>query len=337
MAVIAAQRGRGMMRRRDFILTLAGATFAGPISARAQRVPVVGFLGSDTPELYVDRLQAFRQGLKEMGFVEGDNLAIEYRWAEGANDRLPALAADLVRRQVAVIATSTTPAALALKAATARIPVVFFVAGDPVAIGLVASLNRPGGNLTGSTTLSAESAPKWLELLHELVPSAHRFGLLVNPSSPALAEAQTGDLRRAAARLGLETHVLNASSDGELDGVFGNLAESRVGGLVVISDSFFYTRADRLAALAARHAVPAIFPFREFTVAGGLISYGASVRDQHRTLGLYAGRILKGEKPADLPVQQTTKFELVINLKTARALGIAIPPLLLARADEVIE
>ena len=320
------------------MLRLAGAAMlASPFSAQAQRVLVIGFLGSDTPALYADRLHAFRQGLKEMGFVEGENLAIEYRWAEGSNDRLPVLAADLVRRHVAVIATSTTPAALALKAATATIPIVFFTAADPVAIGLVASLNRPGGNLTGITTVSAESAPKWLELLHEMVPSVSRFGLLVNPTSPALAEAQTGDLRNAADKLALELDVFYASTEGDFDGVFAKLGELHAGGLVVSSDSFFFTYADRLAALAMRNNTPAVFGFREFTAAGGLMSYGASVRDQHRTVGIYTGRILKGEKPADLPVQQSTKVELAINLKAARALGIAVPPSLLARADEVIE
>jgi putative tryptophan/tyrosine transport system substrate-binding protein len=330
---------RGVMRRRNFILTLAGAALPSPFAARAQQaaLPVIGFLGSDTPALYVDRLQAFRAGLKEMGYVEGENVAIDYRWAEGANERLPGLAADLVSRRVAVIATSTTPAAVALKAATSTIPIVFFVASDPVAIGLVASLNRPGGNLTGVTTSSAESAPKWLELLHEMVPSVGRFALLVNPTSTALAEAQTNALQSAARKLGLEVELLHASSDDGLDSAFTRLGELRVGGLVVSSDSFLFTRTDRLAALATRHAMPAIFPFREFPTAGGLMSYGASVRDQHRILGLYAGRILKGEMPAELPVQQTTKLDLVINLKTAHVLGVAVPPLLLARADEVIE
>jgi putative tryptophan/tyrosine transport system substrate-binding protein len=324
--------------RRVALAALAGAA-AWPLAGQAQQtaVPVIGFLGSDSPELYVDRLQAFRVGLKEMGYVEGENVAIDYRWAEGANERLPALAAELVSRRVAVIATSTTPAAVALKAATSTIPIVFFVAGDPVAIGLVASLNRPGANLTGVTTSSAETAPKWLELLHEMIPSTKRFAVLVNPTSPGLADAQTHALQSAAQKLALELRPLEAASDSDLDRAFAQVNDVRAGGLVVSSDSFLFTRADRLATLAMRDRVPAVFPFREFPIAGGLMSYGASVRDQHRILGLYAGRILKGDKPADLPVQQTTKFDLVINLKTAHALGIAVPPLLLARADEVIE
>jgi putative tryptophan/tyrosine transport system substrate-binding protein len=275
--------------------------------------------------------------LKETGYIEGQNLAIEYRWAEGRNDRLPALATDLSRRPVAVIAASTTPSALALKAATATIPIVFFVAGDPVALGLVASLNHPGGNLTGTTTLTLEVGQKWLQLLHEMVPTATTFALLVNPTSPNLAEAQSLDLQKAARALGLQVHLLQASTDQDFDTVFATLVKLRAGGLVISSDSFFFTRSEQLAALAARHAVPAIFGFREFAAAGGLMSYGASVTDQHRTLGVYTGRILKGEKPSDLPVQQATKVELIINLKTAKALGIEIPPMLLARADEVIE
>jgi ABC-type uncharacterized transport system substrate-binding protein len=278
-----------------------------------------------------------RRGLKETGYIEGQNLTIEYRWAEGRNDRLPALATDLIRRPVAVIAASTTPSALALKAATTTIPIVFFVAGDPIALGLVASLNHPGGNLTGTTTLTLEVGQKWLQLLHEMVPTATTFALLVNPTSPNLAEAQSLDLQKAARALGLQVHLLQASTDQDFDTVFATLAKLRAGGLVISSDSFFFTRSEQLAALAAQHAVPAIFGFREFAAAGGLMSYGASVTDQHRTLGVYIGRILKGEKPSDLPVQQATKVELIINLKTARALGLEIPPTLLARADEVIE
>jgi ABC-type uncharacterized transport system substrate-binding protein len=273
----------------------------------------------------------------QTGYIEGQNLTIEYRWAEGRNDRLPALATDLIRRPVAVIAASTTPSALALKAATTTIPIVFFVAGDPIALGLVASLNHPGGNLTGTTTLTLEVGQKWLQLLHEMVPTATTFALLVNPTSPNLAEAQSLDLQKAARALGLQVHLLQASTDQDFDTVFATLAKLRAGGLVISSDSFFFTRSEQLAALAAQHAVPAIFGFREFAAAGGLMSYGASVTDQHRTLGVYIGRILKGEKPSDLPVQQATKVELIINLKTARALGLEIPPTLLARADEVIE
>ena len=327
------------VRRREFITLLVGAAVAWPLAAHAQQaaMPVIGFLGSDSPNLYADRLRAFRQGLKETGYIEGQNLAIEYRWAEGRNDRLPALATDLSRRPVAVIAASTTPSALALKAATATIPIVFFVAGDPVALGLVASLNHPGGNLTGTTTLTLEVGQKWLQLLHEMVPTATTFALLVNPTSPNLAEAQSLDLQKAARALGLQIHSLQASTDQDFDTVFATLVKLRAGGLVISSDSFFFTRSERLAALAARHAVPAIFGFREFAAAGGLMSYGASVTDQHRTLGVYTGRILKGEKPSDLPVQQATKVELIINLKTAKALGLDVPPTLLARADEVIE
>jgi ABC-type uncharacterized transport system substrate-binding protein len=326
------------MRRREFIALIGGAT-TWPLSVRAQQpsMPVIGFLGSDSPDLYADRLRAFRQGLKETGYVDGQNLAIEYRWAQGRNDQLPGLAADLVRGRMAVIVASTTPSVLALKAATTTIPIVFFVAGDPVALGLVASLNRPGGNLTGTTTLTLEVGSKWLQLLHEMVPKATTFALLVNPSSPELAEAQARDLRAAAANLGIEIHVLQASTDRDFDTVFANLVQLRADALVVSSDSFFFTRCEQLAALAARHAMPTIFGFREFAAAGGLMSYGASVTDQHRTVGVYTGRILKGEKPADLPVQQATKVELILNLKTAKALGLEVPPTLLARADEVIE
>jgi ABC-type uncharacterized transport system substrate-binding protein len=328
-----------LYKRREFITLLGGATVAWPLAVRAQQtgMPVIGFLGSDSPDLYADRLRALRRGLKETGYIEGQNLTIEYRWAEGRNDRLPALATDLIRRPVAVIAASTTPSALALKAATTTIPIVFFVAGDPIALGLVASLNHPGGNLTGTTTLTLEVGQKWLQLLHEMVPTATTFALLVNPTSPNLAEAQSLDLQKAARALGLQVHLLQASTDQDFDTVFATLAKLRAGGLVISSDSFFFTRSEQLAALAAQHAVPAIFGFREFAAAGGLMSYGASVTDQHRTLGVYIGRILKGEKPSDLPVQQATKVELIINLKTARALGLEIPPTLLARADEVIE
>jgi putative tryptophan/tyrosine transport system substrate-binding protein len=327
------------MKRRDFITLVGGAAAAWPIAARAQQptIQAVGFLGSDSPDQYVARLRAFRQGLKEAGYIDGQNLTSEYRWAQGRNDQLPALAADLVRGHLAVIVASTTPSVLALKAATKTIPIVFFIAGDPVALGLVASLNRPGGNLTGTTTLTLEVGSKWLQLLHEMVTKATTFALLVNPSSPELAETQSRDLRAAAANLGVQFHVVQASTDSELEFVFANVAERRADALVVSSDSFFFTRCELLAALAARHAIPTIFGFREFPAAGGLMSYGASVTDQHRTVGVYTGLILKGEKPADLPVQQATKVELTINLRTAKALGLDVPPTLLARADEVIE
>jgi putative ABC transport system substrate-binding protein len=275
--------------------------------------------------------------LKETGYVEGQNLAIEYRWAEGRNDRLSTLAADLVRRQVAVIAAFTTPSTLALKAATSTIPIVFFTAGDPVGLGFVASLNRPGGNLTGTTTLTVEVGSKWLQLLHEMVPMATTFALLVNPTSPNLADAQSKDLQAAARTLGLQIHVLQASTDSELNTVFERLVQLQASGLVISSDSFLFARSGQLAAIAVRHAVPTICGFREFAVAGGLMSYGANLRDQDRTMGVYTGRILKGEKPADLPVQQATKIGLVINLKTAKALSLTVPPTLLTLADEVIE
>ena len=327
------------MKRREFITLLGGAAAAWPRAGRAQQaaMPVIGFLGSDSPDLYTDRLHAFRQGLKETGYVEGQNLAIEYRWAEGRNDRLSTLAADLVRRQVAVIAAFTTPSTLALKAATSTIPIVFFTAGDPVGLGFVASLNRPGGSLTGTTTLTVEVGSKWLQLLHEMVPTATTFALLVNPTSPNLADAQSKDLQAAARTLGLQIHVLQASTDSELNTVFERLAQLQASGLVISSDSFLFARSEQLAAIAMRHAVPTICGFREFAVAGGLMSYGANLRDQDRTMGVYTGRILKGEKPADLPVQQATKIGLVINLKTAKALSLTVPPTLLTLADEVIE
>jgi putative ABC transport system substrate-binding protein len=326
------------MRRRQFIRLLGGAVAAWPCVAQAQSaIPVIGFLGSDSADLYADRLRALHEGLKQTGYVEGQSVAVEYRWAEGHNDRLPALAADLVRHRVAVLIASTTPSVLALKAATTEIPIVFFVAGDPVALGIVTSLNRPGGNLTGTTSMTLEVGSKWLQLLHEIVPAARDFAVLVNPTSPALAKAQTNDLQAAAQALGLQLHLLQASTDSDLDNAFASLGQLKPAGLVITSDSFFFTRAERLAVLAAHSKLPATFGFPEFAKAGGLISYGASVTEQHRTIGVYAGRILKGEKPADLPVQQSTKVELIINLKTAKAFGITIPHTLIGRADEVIE
>jgi ABC-type uncharacterized transport system substrate-binding protein len=327
------------MRRREFLTLLGGTAVTWPAVARAQQpvMPVIGFLGSDSPDLYTERLRALREGLKQTGYTEGQNVAVEYRWAEGNNDRLPTLAVDLVRRGVAVLVGSTTPSVLALKAATTEIPVVFFVAGDPVALGLVASLNRPGGNLTGTTSMTLEVGSKWLQLLHEIVPSATDFAVLVNPTSSVLAKAQTNDLQKAAKALGLELHALQASTDSDFDSAFTKLIQLKAAGLVISSDSFFFTRSGQLAALALRYGLPAIFGFPEFTRAGGLISYGASVNEQHRTIGVYIGRILRGEKPADLPVQQSTKIELVVNLKTAKALGLTVPPTLLTRADEVIE
>jgi ABC-type uncharacterized transport system substrate-binding protein len=327
------------MRRREFISLLGGAAAAWPLTARAQQVamPVVGLLTSrgagDTPQL----LAAFRQGLKDRGFVEGQNVAIEYRFAGNRNEQLPALAADLVHRQVTVIVATTGVAALAAKAATRTIPIVFEMGGDPVRFGLVASLNRPGGNVTGVTQLNAVVAPKRLELLHELLPTATVMGLLIDPTDPANAETITRDLQAASRSLGLKLHILNASTERDFDPVFANLVQLRAGGLVVGGGAFFYPRSEQLAALALRHAVPTVYEGRAFVAAGGLMSYGGSLTDAYRQAGVYAARILKGEKPADLPVQQGTKVELYINLKTAKALGITVPLPLSGRADELIE
>ena len=327
------------LRRRDFITMLGGAAAAWPTAARAQQSarPVVGVLGATTAQGYAAQLAAFRQGLNEAGFVEGRNVAIEYRWAEDQYDRLPAMAADLVRRQVAVIATiGGNAASLAAKAATATIPVVFHGSLDPVEAGFVASLNRPGGNLTGVVTLNVDTGQKRLELIHELVPTATTIGLLLNPTN-AVAEIQSKDLQAAARTLGLQLRVLHASTERDFDEVFATLIRLRAGGLVIGSDGFFVSRSEQLAALTVRHALPAIFQYRAFVTAGGLMSYGGSVTDSFRLSGIYTGRILKGEKPADLPVQQATKVELMINLKTAKALGLTVPLPLLGRADEVIE
>jgi len=324
------------MRRREFI-ALGSAAVAWPIGVRAQALPVVGFLGSDSPELYTARLRALRRGLKDAGFIESENVAIEYRWANGDNNRLPALAAELVSLRAAVLVSSTTPATLALKAATSSIPIVFFIAGDPIALGLVDSLNRPGANITGTTALTLEAGKKWLQHLQETVPSATSFAVLINPTSPNLAEAQTQDLQAAARALNLQVHFLNATSEGEFQTVFSKIAELHVGGLVISSDSFFFAHIEQLAALAEQNKVPAIFGFREFPEAGGLMSYGADLADHHRTIGGYVGRILKGEKPGDLPVQQSIKVQLVLNLKAAKTLGIRVPQTLQVAADEVIE
>ncbi len=326
--------------RRELIAAIGGATVAWPLTARAQQaaMPVIGFLGAESPNLWVGRLRAFYQGLSETGYVEGRNVAIEYRWAEGQNDRLPALVADLVRRQVTVIAAlEITHGALAAKAATTTIPIVFYTGADPVAVGLVASLNRPGGNVTGLTSLNVEVGPKRLELLHELVPTATIIALLVNPTNPTIAEIESRDAQTAARTFGLQLHVLHASTERNFDEVFATLAQLRAGGLVIGPDAFFNGRSEQLAALALRHAVPAIFQFREFVAAGGLMSYGGSLTEVYRLAGVYTGRILRGDKPADLPVQQVTKVELYINLKTAKAFGITVPLPLSGRADEVIE
>jgi putative ABC transport system substrate-binding protein len=298
---------------------------------------VIGFLGSESADASGDRLRGFRQGLGETGYVEGRNAAVEYRWADGQYDRLPALAADLVRRRVRVIAAAGVPVALAAKAATTTIPVVFTTAGDPVELGLVASLNRPSGNLTGVTNLNVEIGPKRLELLHELVPMATTIALLVNPTNP-IAEAQSREAQATAGTLGLQLHVLHASTERDFDMVFSTLTQLRAGALVISADLFFTARSEQLAALTLRHAVPAMFSGdRKSVLAGGLMSYGGSLTDAYRLAGVYAGRILKGDKPGDLPVQQATKVELTVNLKTARALGLTIPETLLATADEVIQ
>jgi putative tryptophan/tyrosine transport system substrate-binding protein len=325
------------MIRRDFITLLGGAA-AWPVTARAQQpaMPVIGFLASSSPVPYSRFLAAFQQGLSETGYIAGQNVAIEYRWAEGRYDRLPALAADLVRRQVAVIVTGGGPAAPAAKGATTTIPIVFQIGVDPVEVGLVPSLNRPGGNLTGVTILGIELGPKRLELLHQLIPTAPAVGALVNPTRPN-AETESKDLQAAAGKLGLQLHILHAGTERNFDTVFATVDQLRIGGLVIGGDPLFNSQTEQLAALTIRHGVPAIFQFREFAAAGGLLSYGASFTDSFRQVGLYAGRVLKGEKPADLPVQQSTKVELVINLKTAMALGITVPLSLLALADEVIE
>jgi putative tryptophan/tyrosine transport system substrate-binding protein len=326
------------MRRREFITLLGGAATTWPLATRAQQMPVIGYLGTGSPESDAARVNAVRVGLKEAGYVDGHNVAIEFRWGQGQNDRLPALVADLVRRQVAVIVTfGSTPATLAAKEATTTIPVVFSVGVDPVAAGLVASMNRPGGNITGVSFLTSLLGPKLLELVHETVPTALNIALLVNPTSPTFAETLSKDAHAAARALGLELHVLHASTEGDFDTVFSTLAQLRADALVIGGDAFLYSRIEQLAALTVRHAVPTISQYREFAAAGGLMSYGASYTDALRLVGIYAGRILKGDKPADLPIMQSTRVELVLNLKTAKALGLTFPISLLGRADEVIE
>lgn len=324
------------MRRREFIAVLGGAA-VWPDAVLGQQSPIpVGFLHSGSPRSYAPFVAGFHRGLTELGYFEGQNVLIEYRWAEGHYDRLPALAADLVRRQVAVIATGGTPTAFAAKAATSAIPIVFHVGVDPVQAGLVASLNQPGGNMTGVAILTAELSPKLLELSHELLPSAAIVAPLINPTNPNV-EQEVRALQAGARALGLQLHFLNATNEGDIDAAFAALVEYRAGALVVHADPFLNTRRDQIVALAARHRMPAIFAFSEVVASGGLMSYGISLTDTYRHAGIYTGNILKGAKPADLPVQQVTKLELVINLKTAKALGIEVPGSLLARADEVIE
>jgi ABC-type uncharacterized transport system substrate-binding protein len=326
------------LNRRHFI-TLLGSAAAWPVIARAQQsgIPIIGYLNGGSPEASANQVAAFRQGLSEGGYVDGRNAAIEFRWAHNENVRLPELAADLVLRRVAVIAVvASTPAAAAAKAATATIPIVFFSGGDPVQLGLVTSLNRPGGNVTGVTSMNAELGAKRLGLLHELLPGAAPFALLVNPKNPT-SDAMITDVRAAAAAIGRQVEILTASTHSDIDAVFASLLQKRVAAVSVSPDTLFFARRTQLVTLAVYHRVPAIFAFREDAEAGGFMSYGSSITASSRQVGVYTGRILKGEKPADLPVQLAAKFEFIINLQIAKLLGIDVPPTLLARADEVIE
>jgi putative tryptophan/tyrosine transport system substrate-binding protein len=327
------------MRRREFIKVIAASAAAWPIAARAQQasIPVVGFINAASAQNYTRQLAAFLKGLGESGYVDGRNVAVEYRWAEGQNDRLPAMAADLVHRQVAVMAATSTPVALAAKAATTTIPIIFELGSDPVELGLVASLSRPGGNVTGVIQWNIEVAPKRLEVLHELLPTARVMALLVDPTDPTNAKTTVSEVSAAAKTFGLQLHVLNASNENDFTGVFAKLIQLGAGGLVVGGGAFFVSHEKQLAALTVRHAVPAASEHREFAAAGGLLSYGSDITDAYRLTGIYTGRILRGDKPAELPVQRATKVELYINLKTAKALGLNVPPALQARADEMIE
>jgi ABC-type uncharacterized transport system substrate-binding protein len=328
------------LRRREFITLLGGAAAGWPLAARAQQppMPLIGYLGVSSFEKSAGRsLHAFKRGLAESGYVEDRNVTIEYRWADDEYDRLPALAVELVQRGVAVLVAAGSPAALPAKAATTVIPIVFMIGSDPVELGLVAGLNRPGGNLTGVAYLNVEVAPKRLELLHELIPTAKSIALLVNPANPVVADAQAKELQAAISTLGLNLMLVKASNPLEMEDAFATLVRERVEALQIGVDPLFGNHVDQLVALAARHKVPTIYPWREFTAAGGLMNYGSSIPDAYRQVGVYTGQILKGAKPADLPVQRPTKLQFVLNLKTAKALGLEIPPTLLARADEVIE
>src|ERR1035437_1241237 len=325
------------MRRREFFTVIGGAA-VWPLAARAQQptLPVIGFLNVASQEGYTHYVAAFRDGLKESGYVDGQNVAIEYRWAEGHYDRLPDMAADLARRRVSVI-VANPPANLAAKTATSTIPIVFTTASDPVQIGLVPNMRRPGGNVTGVSQLNASLGPKWLELAHELMPTATAVALLVNPNDPSRAEKLSREVQAAAVRLGLQLHILRAGTEAEIGAAFAGFAQLKAGVLVIGADAFFNTNSKLLAELSLQYAVPAIYEYNEFTRAGGLMSYGGNIKESYRWAGIYTGRILKGEKPADLPVQQSTTVELIINLKTAKALGVTVPLSLLGRADQVIE
>ena len=329
---------RPQMNRRDFAALVGGAVASAslPFAARAQQMPVIGFLNSASPVGYAARVRAFRQGLGETGYAEGRNVAIEYRWADGQNDRLPAMAADLIGRKVSVIAANGA-AAVAAKAATATTPIVFTSGDDPVRVGLVTSLNRPGGNLTGVVSQDAELLPKRLELLHELIPSAPVVAVLLNPANAARYTNLTKDLDAAARAIGQQIKVLDASTERDFEAAFAMLPQLRAAGLVIGTDAFFNSRIEQLATLALRHKVPSIYQYREFAAAGGILSYGSSFTDPYRLAGVYTGRVLKGVKPGDLPVQQSAKVELFLNLKTAQTLGLTVPLSLLGRADEVIE
>jgi putative ABC transport system substrate-binding protein len=327
------------VKRRKFISLLGGAAAARPFAARAQQAAMltIGYLYVGSPETHTGRLAAFRKGLEETGYVEGRNVAIEYRWAHNDTARLPGLVTELVKRPVTVIAAGDLPSALAAKAASTTIPIVFETAADPVQVGLVASLNRPGANITGVTNIGAETAAKRVGLLHELLPGAARFAALVNPSNPLLAEASIKETQSAAAAIGRQLEILTASTDREIDSAFASVAQKQVEALLVLPDNLFSTRRVQLVIQAARHGVPAIYSNRDHAEAGGLMSYGANITDAYRQAGVYVGRILQGEKPANIPVLQPTKLEFVINMQTARAFEITVPPTLLAIADEVIE